>query len=258
MAGIEYNRPERDARTQAQTGRAAGRRDGRADRGEVEGAAGRPDESPDGGGGARRLECPSCRRSDQVRAVPAVCISGHRRFAETGSGETEQRTETREVVPRLADALAVAPPPPVTGGRTALGVLLVMVSIGTFIGGATGGNWFADAPKADHGSLQLWGGATWADPPEPEAELLFLGWISAFALVGAVLLFRSAVRIQRAFRTRMAAGREAAEEVWARGWCCERCAVVHFGGGPALTLQEFRTRVWDAGGYGDLAQVHRV
>ncbi|MEV7521162.1 hypothetical protein [Streptomyces sp. NPDC091371] len=256
MAGIGYNRPERDARTRAQTGRTPGRAAGRRGGGEIE---------PQGGGGVERgaitggLECPSCHRSDQVRAVPAVCLSGHRRFHEAGTGGAEQRTDTSEVVPRLADALASTPPPPVTAGRTALGVLLVLVSIGTFIGGALGGKWFADAPEPeDHGSLQLWGGATWAAPSEPEAELLFLGWISALALLAAALLIGSAVRIQRAFRARIAAGREAAEEVWSRGWCCARCATVHFAGGPAMTLQEFRTRMWDAGGYGDLARVHRV
>ncbi|MER6313143.1 hypothetical protein ABT237_05175 [Streptomyces sp. NPDC001581] len=223
MAGIEYNRPERDARTRA-----------------------------------TRLECPSCRRSDEVRAVPAICVSGHSRYREEAGGD--RGVGTLEVVPRLAEALAVAPPPPVTAGRTALGVLLVLVSIGTFIGGAAGGHWFADAPAAEveHGSMTLWGGATWATAPEPEAELLFLAWISAFALLGAVLLIASAVRTQRAFRTRIAAGRDAAEEVWSRGWCCARCAVVHLGTGPAMTLQEFRRAVWGAGGYGDLAEAHRA
>ncbi|WP_329388693.1 hypothetical protein OG625_34145 [Streptomyces sp. NBC_01351] len=248
MAGIGYNRPERDARTRAQTGRVAGRGAGG---GEVGGEV--------GGVRAAALECPSCHRSDQVRAVPAVCLSGHRRFGVVGSGGDEQRTETREVVPHLADALAPIPPAPVTGGRTALGVLLVLVAIGTFIGGAAGGKWFADAPKSAPEAQWAGGGAhSWETRPDAGAELLFLGWISAFALVGAVLLIRSTVRIRRAFQARIAAGQEAAEEVWARGWCCERCAAVHFAGGPAMSLQEFRTQVWDAGGYGDLARVYRV
>ncbi len=225
MAGIEYNRPERDARTRA---------------------------------GAAQRQCPSCRRSDEVRAVPAICVSGHSRYRQEAGGD--RGAATLEVVPRLAEALAVAPPPPVTAGRTALGVLLVLVSIGTFIGGAQGGNWFADAPAAEvnHGSTTLWGGATWAPAAEPGAELLFLAWISGFALLGAVLLIVSTVRTQRAFRARVAAGRDAAEEVWSRGWCCARCAVVHFGTGPAMTLQEFRRAVWGAGGYGELAEVHRA
>ncbi|MFJ3515947.1 MULTISPECIES: hypothetical protein [unclassified Streptomyces] len=215
MAGIEYNRPERDARTRARTG------EGDRPRAESPGS---------------RLECPSCHRSDEVRAVPAVCLGGQRRFQEE-TGEGDRRIDVREVVPRLADALALTPPPPVTAGRTALGVPLILVSIGTFIGGALGGKWFADAPGA---------------------ELLFLGWISAFALLGAALLIGTSARTQRAFRARIAAGRAAAEDVWSQGWCCARCAVVHFGAGPAMTLQEFRRAVWGAGGYGELAEVHRV
>ncbi|MFF3672819.1 hypothetical protein ACFYYS_02395 [Streptomyces sp. NPDC002120] len=232
MAGIEYNRPERDARTRARDGAVEAR--------------------------ATSLDCPSCRRSDEVRAVPAICLSGHSRYREEAGGD--RGVGTLEVVPRLAEALALAPPPPVTEGRTASGVLLVLVSIGTFIGGALGGHWFADAPAAevDHGSMTLWGGATWATAPEPEAELLFLAWISAFALLGAVLLIATSVRTQRAFRARIAAGREAAEEVWSRGWCCARCAVVHLGTGQTMTLQEFRRAVWGAGGYGELAEVHRA
>ncbi|WKD36138.1 hypothetical protein [Streptomyces xanthophaeus] len=244
MAGIEYSRPERDARTRARTTGPDDRPPGAENRAER---------------GGSPLECPSCRRSDEVRAVPAVSLGGQRRFHEE-TGDGDRRTDVREIVPRLADALAPAPPSPDTAGRTGLGVLLVLVSIGTFIGGALGGNWFTDAPAAevDHGSTTLWGGATWAPAPEPGAELLFLAWISAFALLGAALLIVSTVRTRRAFRARVAAGRVAAEDVWSRGWCCARCAVVHFAAGPGMTLQEFRTAVWSAGGYGELAEVYRV
>ncbi|MFD5411277.1 hypothetical protein [Streptomyces nojiriensis] len=243
MAGIEYSRPERDARTPART----------TGPGDPPGAESRAER------GGARLECPSCRRSDEVRAVPAVSLGGHRRFHEE-TGDGDRRTDVREIVPRLADALAPAPPHPETSGRTVLGVLLALVSIGTFIGGAQGGNWFTDAPAAevDHGSTTTWGGATWAPGAEPGAELLFLAWISGFALLGAVLLIVSTARTQRAFRARVAAGRVAAEDVWSRGWYCARCAVVHFADGPGMTLQEFRTAVWSAGGYGELAEVHRV
>ncbi|PWK69330.1 hypothetical protein BCL76_10646 [Streptomyces sp. CG 926] len=239
MAGIEYNRPERDARTRAQvTG---------------------PGVRPGGGNRASHLECPSCLSSDSVRAVPAVCLGGERRFhQETRDGD--RGTDARETVPRLADALAPAPPPPVTAGRTALGVLLVLVAIGTFIGGALGGHWFADAPEAEQAGWPGggWSGSSPSAPPETGAELLFLAWISAFALLGAALLIVTSVRTQRAFRARIAAGRDAAEEVWSRGWCCERCAVVHCADGPGMTLQEFRRAVWGAGGYGELAEVYRV
>ncbi|MEJ8645618.1 hypothetical protein WKI68_39215 [Streptomyces sp. MS1.HAVA.3] len=252
MAGIEYNRPERDARTRAQTGAAGRSRAG--DRPDRRRAA--PPDAPraappaphPASPPASHLECPSCHRSDEVRAVPAVCVSGQSRFEEEIGGG-DRRIGVREVVPRLADALALAPPRPVTAGRTALGVLLIPVSIGTFIGGAVGGKWFADAPaaKENQGPSRTWGDVTWPAPPEPEAELLFLGWISAFALLGAVLLIVTAARTQRAFRARIEAGRDAAEDVWSRGWRCARCAVVHFAAGPAMTLQEFRRAVWSAG-----------
>ncbi|MFI8341030.1 hypothetical protein ACIF8W_13230 [Streptomyces sp. NPDC085639] len=84
-------------------------------------------------------------------------------------------------------------------------------------------------------------------PPGPGAELLFPGWVSALALLGAAVLIVAAARTQRAFRARTAAGRVAAEDVWSRGWCCARCAVVHCAAG--------RT---SAGGHGELAEVYRV
>ncbi|WP_405532583.1 hypothetical protein OG592_34670 [Streptomyces avidinii] len=259
MAGIEYSRPERDARTRARTTGPDDRPGGESraeSRGESR-AESRGESRADSGGS--HLECPSCRRSDEVRAVPAVCLGGHRRFHEE-TGDGDRRTDVREIVPRLADALAPAPPPPETSGRTALGVLLVLVSIGTFIGGSLGGKWFADAPGGTQAewSAGTWGANTPTAPSAPGAELLFLGWISAFALLGAVLLIVTAARTQRAFRARVAAGRGAAEDVWSRGWCCARCAVVHFAAGPAMTLQEFRRAVWSAGGYGELAEAYRV
>ncbi|MFI7355442.1 hypothetical protein ACIBTP_15990 [Streptomyces avidinii] len=139
-------------------------------------------------------------------------------------------------------------------------MLLVLVSVGTFIGGSLGGKWFADAPGAEQGdwSAGTLGAGAGPGPSASGAELLFLGWISAFALVGAVLLIAAAARTPRAFRARVAAGRVAAEGVWSRGWCCARCAVVHFAAGPGMTLQEFRGTVWSAGGYGELAEVYRV
>ncbi|MCM1965795.1 MULTISPECIES: hypothetical protein [unclassified Streptomyces] len=136
MAGIEYDRPERDA-----------------------------------GAGAPRA-CPHCRQADQLRAVQAVFLEGHRHVrTESGTGD-QRHAVTREVVSRLARALAPAPP-------------------------------------------------------------------------------------NRAYRARTEPGLAAAERLWARGWYCGRCARAHFEGeSAALTLQEFRVRVWTAGGYGDLAEAH--
>ncbi|MEV6950624.1 hypothetical protein [Streptomyces sp. NPDC051183] len=42
----------------------------------------------------------------------------------------------------------------------------------------------------------------------------------------------------------------------ARSCTASGCGTVHFSGEPGLTLQEFRTRVWTAGGYGDLVRKH--
>ncbi|WP_327251339.1 hypothetical protein [Streptomyces sp. NBC_01244] len=75
--------------------------------------------------------------------------------------------------------------------------------------------------------------------------------ISAIALLTAVVLFVRVSGDGRAYRRRMEAGLTAAERLWIRGWCCGRCARVHFEGeSAALTLQEFRVRVWTAGGCG--------
>ncbi|MFJ7589102.1 hypothetical protein ACIQZO_17325 [Streptomyces sp. NPDC097617] len=77
-------------------------------------------------------------------------------------------------------------------------------------------------------------------------------------MLGAILLIVAGAGNRRAFPARIAAGRGTAEDVWSRGCCCAHCAVVHFCGGPAMTLQGFRTAVRSAGGYGELAAVHRV
>lgn len=66
-----------------------------------------------------------------------------------------------------------------------------------------------------------------------------------------------ASRDGRAYRERTGPGLAAAERLWNQGWYCGRCARTHFEGeGAALTLQEFRVRVWTAGGYGDLAETY--
>lgn len=89
-----------------------------------------------------------------------------------------------------------------------------------------------------------------------EADLFFLGVISAIALATAVVLCGRAARDVRAYRKQTKPGLAAAERLWLKAWYCGRCAMVHFAGGPALTLQEFRVRVWTAGGYGGMAERH--
>lgn len=170
MAGIEYNRPERDARTGAGAG-------------EGEGA----------GSGSLPV-CPSCGRGDEVRAVQAVFMDGHSHVSEgTGSG-TERRTTTREVVSRLARALAPVPPAPRVSGRAVLGYLLSFVSIGTFLGGALSGHWFSASAEGSRPSYPSpgWNALT---PPAQEADHFYLGWISGIALLAAVLLFAAGAKL---------------------------------------------------------------
>ncbi|MFJ1755132.1 hypothetical protein [Kitasatospora sp. NPDC088134] len=200
--------------------------------------------------------------------VPAAYHRGRDQVTVTGLSRTEGNpsgTETRSFTSSLAHALRPAPVLPLSGlGHVALGVLLVMVSIGTFVGGAAGGHWFADDPAPDPAPEA---GRPWGyDPyhsslsagPAHHPDLAFLGWISAFALLGAVTLF-VLLRRGRATRRRLLAGRPEAERLWAQGWYCERCGSVHFrppagGTARAMTLQEFRAEVWGAGGYGHLVE----
>ncbi|MFD0568930.1 hypothetical protein ACFQ0T_06125 [Kitasatospora gansuensis] len=77
-----------------------------------------------------------------------------------------------------------------------------------------------------------------------------------------MVLLGLAWRQKAAFRNRLA-GRPAAEELWTRAWYCARCGTAHFPATPdepaqALTLQDFRRRIWQAGGYGELAAQHPV
>ncbi|MGW6708108.1 hypothetical protein ACWGDE_24890 [Streptomyces sp. NPDC054956] len=230
MAGIEYNKPERDGRSRDRVP-AASSDSGAAGSGGNGGGHG-----DDGRGAPAALVCPGCGRSDEVRAVQAVFLDGHRHVGvETGAG-SERRTSTREVVSRLAQALAPAPPKPTVGGRGCLGVFLVVLSVAAFMIGSLKGHWFTEGSG-------------------PEGDLVHLAVISPAALLIAVLLFGSATRVRRAFRARTEPGLAAAERLWLQGWYCARCAKVHFEGeSEALTLQEFRVRVWTAGGYGDLAR----
>ncbi|MEU3076004.1 hypothetical protein [Streptomyces laurentii] len=94
--------------------------------------------------------------------------------------------------------------------------------------------------------------------PVPKGPTYALGCLGALAGVVAVVL----VRRRNAF-ARLTRGRQRAEALWARGWYCHRCGTAHFADVPGedvrpLTLQEFRERVWEAGGYGDLAAQRRA
>ncbi|MDH6115052.1 hypothetical protein P3T36_007341 [Kitasatospora sp. MAP12-15] len=221
--------------------------------------------------------CPSCDLPDQVKGVPAVYLAGRDSITMPGGKDEDGRetTVTRTVTTALSAALAPAPPSPAPTftGLRGLGVLALLVAVGTFIGGAVGGHWFsgstATAPPSDaYGSTLTINGiptyitAPTATAPAPHSDLAFLGWVSGLALLAAVLLFIIAARRGSAFRTALA-GRPAAEQVWSRAWYCARCGSVHFPPTPgerpqALSLQEFRALVWQAGGYGHLVAKHPV
>ncbi|WP_327308222.1 hypothetical protein OG730_36250 [Streptomyces sp. NBC_01298] len=214
MAGIEYDRPDREARSLP--------------------------------------VCPGCGACDEVRAVQAVFLEGHREVREETGAGSDRRTVNREVVSRLARALAPTPPTPSVQGRGCLGAVLVLVSIGTFLAGSLAGHWFTTEPGPEYPY------PGWDEAPGTESDLLLLGVISAVALLGAVCLFAAIALANRAYSAKVRPGLPAAERLWLQGWYCARCARVHFDGeGAALTLHEFRLRVWTAGGYGDLAERYR-
>ncbi|MFF5286667.1 hypothetical protein [Streptomyces sp. NPDC013171] len=104
--------------------------------------------------------------------------------------------------------------------------------------------------------------AQFGPPPRLGPDPGFLGWVSALALVVTVLVVVELRRCKAAF-ARLTRGRHRAEELWSHGWYCHRCGTVHFEGVPGedrtpLTLQRFRERVWEHGGYGDLAAEQRA
>ncbi|WP_457031903.1 hypothetical protein [Kitasatospora sp. P5_F3] len=216
--------------------------------------------------------CPSCGLADQVKGVPAVYLAGRDRILVPGrDSEGRSTTVTRTVTTGVSDALSPVPQSLTVGSavKTAgigfLGGFAVLVAIGTFLGGALAGHWFsADPAPDDRFGVSAYGSWSSSVAPSPPhlPDLAFLGWISGFALLAAVLLFTTVVRRGAATRTRLA-GRPAAEELWATAWYCARCGTAHFPPTPtdpaySLTLQEFRRRIWQAGGYGDLADRHPV
>ncbi|GAA4984837.1 hypothetical protein [Kitasatospora paranensis] len=203
--------------------------------------------------------CPSCGLADQVAGVPAVYLAGRDsvRVTTPARFDEAEQTVTREVTTALSQALAPAPQRLTTSLGGCAGVLLVMVSVGTFLGGGLAGHWFSDGAGAtDPRSTPF--DPTPFDPTtvtsSPHQDFAFLGWISALAMVAAVALFVHTAR-RRSAHARLMAGQAAAERLWSQGWYCRRCGSVHFraeSGGRALSLQEFRAMVWQAGGYGHL------
>ncbi|MFG3000428.1 hypothetical protein [Streptomyces sp. NPDC048340] len=210
-----------------------------------------PVDQPVGSGAGGAPTCPRCGREDWVSGVSAAYLAASSELrTESGRGEDSSVT-TREENSALARALSPAPPEPSGNARSCTASLLLLASVGTFIWGAVAGKWLSRdtalrwIPGVDGG------GRVVVDPP-----LTYLGWISGAALVLAVLLFAAEAGSTARWRRRTLPGRAAADAVWSNAWYCARCGTVHFSGEPGLTLQEFRMRVWTAGGYGDLVRKH--
>ncbi|MGW0122333.1 hypothetical protein [Streptomyces sp. NPDC003327] len=201
--------------------------------------------------------CPGCGRDDRVQAVPAVYVAGRDAVtARERDRDGDLRMVTRTVTTGLSDALAPVPRRPLQA-LGCVGLLAGFVCVGSFMGWVFVGGALEDepAPVPD----MAFG------PPEPPAlgpDLGFLGWVSALALLVTVLVTVELWRRRAAF-ARRTRGRHRAEELWSRGWYCHRCGTVHFADVPGedrapLSLQRFRERVWEHGGYGDLAARQRA
>ncbi|MFE0463910.1 hypothetical protein ACFW1A_32110 [Kitasatospora sp. NPDC058965] len=217
-------------------------------------------------------------------SVPAARLAGRQRLTAwfPAHGDTAGHILTRETVSPLAAALAYAPEQRQIPLK-ALGVLGLLVSAGTFAVGALSGDWFADRPAIAAPT----DASFWTTGPDGHPEYVldhtgvlsghllpsapaatgpgnpYLGWICVIALLaGFLLLVAHASR--RTITTRMLAGRPAAERLRSQAWYCRRCATVHLpatapgGASGPLSLAEFRTLVWEAGGYGHLVRHHPV
>jgi len=201
--------------------------------------------------------CPSCGRTDRISGVPAVYVAGrnHVNVLVPRTDDRMEHTETHFVTTALSNALAPAPTTPPGLWTGCLSIPLLVVAIGTFIGGATSGHWFGGYPVPPAGAAVF--------PDEAHPDYAYLGVISLLALVAAASLILPAVFRWIAFRRLVEAGRPAAERLWSRAWYCGRCGTVHFPprpGYPAqpLTFGDFRAVVWAAGGYGHLARRHHT
>lgn len=208
------------------------------------------------------VTCPGCDRDDLVQAVPAAYLAGRDAVTRRERDrDGDMRTVTRTVTSGLSDALAPVPAPPAYG-LGGLGAFACVVSIGTFLGGAIGGKWFHEGAAHEPPEFGAWHLTLEDVPAGPPPAYEFLGWISALAFVVAVLAFAVVVRRRAAF-TRITRRRHEAEELWSHGWYCHRCGTAHFEDVPGedrspLTLQRFREKVWDHGGYGALAARQRA
>ncbi|WP_030694455.1 hypothetical protein [Streptomyces globisporus] len=202
-----------------------------------------------------RTTCPGCDRDDRVQAVPAVYLAG--RDAVTSrerNRDGDVRTVTRTVTTGLSDALAPVPRSP-ANAIGCVGLAAGCVGVGSFMVWMFVGGALEDGPEPVPDFA-------FEPPAPPGPDLGFLGWVSALALGVAFLVLVELWRRRAAF-ARLTRGRHRAEELWSHGWYCHRCGTVHLEDTPGedrtpLTLQRFRERVWEHGGYGHLAARQRA
>lgn len=202
------------------------------------------------GGGGGLPACPRCGREDLVLGVSAAYLRAKAEMRVERSRTEDDSVTTREENSALAKALAIAPGEPDRSSAGCLGVLLVLGSTGALVWGAIEGKWI----EGDTAPVLVGSDADGLFAVDETTA--YLGWLGAALLLVGVLLIAVSGRAVRTWRRRTEPGRVAADRVWAEGWYCGRCGTVHFAGERAMSLQEFRTKVWSAGGYGDLAVRH--
>ncbi|WP_131817201.1 hypothetical protein [Nocardia salmonicida] len=201
------------------------------------------------------LSCPLCEGIDMVQSVPAAMSEGTHSGYSTGvhsgvgigSGglvpaigvSTHEFSHSSALARSLAWRPALA-----TGGRhTLLGLVLSFFFVSAFALGCV---------------------ATSIDPPDgdPIQILVSLIGLFVFPIVLSIPLFAIvAGAIKRARRAaKIAAGSPRARTVWQNAFYCHRCGTAFwpqptFPEVPhrtALTLNQFRWHVWNAGGYANL------
>lgn len=196
--------------------------------------------------------CPGCARTDQVRSVPAVHLAG-RDTVTSRDSDGNRRTRTQEITSPLARALAPAPDRHPERVPAFLGFPALFAAGFLFF--------VADSQSEfDDSKAKMFAGSPLADPSDSsQADSFYL--YSGIALFLAIALFATAVLL-RVMTNRELAGRPQAERLWSTAWYCARCGTAHFPpgagqGAGAVTLPEFRRRIWTTGGYGHLVDRYR-
>ncbi|MCX5197141.1 hypothetical protein OOK31_25135 [Streptomyces sp. NBC_00249] len=204
------------------------------------------DDAAGSGGGV--AACPRCGLRDRVLGVTAAYLGAKStRREETGTGD-DQKVSVAEENSALAQALAPAPPAPDGENAGCWAASLLVISVGTFIWGALAGMWFERDLATRFVATGNGDGHFVVDSAYP-----VLGWISGATLAAGLLLLAGSALRKAIWRRRSRPGRAAADRAWSAGWYCARCGTAHFTLGPAMSLHEFRVRVWSAGGYGNKA-----